>query len=392
MSPIRSSPASGVSSPAIIRNSVVLPAPFGPITPTMPAGGSENVEVLEEQPVAEALRDALRLDHDVAEPRAGRDVDLDLVELHVLLLGEQLLVRAEPRLRLRVAGLRARRTHSSSRASVRWRAELCLLLDLQPRLLLLEPAGVVALVGDAAAAVELEDPAGDVVEEVPVVRHRDDRALVVGEEALEPEHRLGVEVVRRLVEQQQVGRGEEQPAERDPAALAAGERRDVAVASGRRSASIAWSSLSSSCQAPRRSIWSCTFACSASSVSKSASGSENCAEISLKRSSRSRSSRTPSSTFSRTSLAGSSSGSCSSRPTRRVRRELGDAGGRLFLAGHDPQQRRLARAVRAEHADLRSRQERERDVREHLAVGAVELVGPVHREDVVRRHDRPADR
>jgi hypothetical protein len=38
-------------------------------------------------------------------------------------------------------------------------------------------------------------------------------------------------------------------------------------------------------------------------------------EIALNRSSRSRSSRTPSSTFSRTVFAGSSSGSCSSRPT-----------------------------------------------------------------------------
>ena len=39
--------------------------------------------------------------------------------------------------------------------------------------------------------------------------------------------------------------------------------------------------------------------------------------------------------------------------------------------------------VRAEHADLRSRQERERDVRQHLPVRAVELVDPVHRVDVV---------
>ena len=36
----RSEPASGFSSPTIIRNSVVLPAPLGPITPTIPAGGS----------------------------------------------------------------------------------------------------------------------------------------------------------------------------------------------------------------------------------------------------------------------------------------------------------------------------------------------------------------
>ena len=83
-----------------------------------------------------------------------------------------------------------------------------------------------------AAAVELEDPPGDVVEEVPVVRDGDDRALVVGEEALEPRDRLGVEMVRRLVEQQQIRRREQQAAERDAAALAAGERLDVAVALG----------------------------------------------------------------------------------------------------------------------------------------------------------------
>ena len=63
--------------------------------------------------------------------------------------------------------------------------------------------------------------------------------------------------------------------------------------------------------------------------------------------------------------------------------ELGDSARGLLEPGHDPQQRRLAGAVRAEHADLRPGQERERDVRQHLSVRPVELVGPVHREDVV---------
>jgi hypothetical protein len=35
-------PPSGCSWPVIIRNSVVLPAPFGPMMPTMPPGGSLN--------------------------------------------------------------------------------------------------------------------------------------------------------------------------------------------------------------------------------------------------------------------------------------------------------------------------------------------------------------
>ena len=103
----------------------------------------------------------------------------------------------------------------------------------------------------------------------------------------------------------------------------------------------------------------------------------------MKRSSRSRSSRTPSSTFSRTVCAGIELGLLREHAHRRARRELGDAARRLLQPGHDPQQRRLAGAVRAEHADLGAGQEAERDVRQHLPVGAVELVGPVHREDVV---------
>ena len=43
----------------------------------------------------------------------------------------------------------------------------------------------------------------------------------------------------------------------------------------------------------------------------------------------------------------------------------------------------LPGAVRPEHADLRAVEERERDVREHLPVRAVELVGPVHGVDVI---------
>ena len=79
------------------------------------------------------------------------------------------------------------------------------------------------------AAIELEDPAGDVVEKVAVVRDRDDGARVVLEKALEPGDRFGVEMVGRLVEQQQVRRSQQQAAQRDTAPLAAGEGRDIRV-------------------------------------------------------------------------------------------------------------------------------------------------------------------
>ena len=65
----------------------------------------------------------------------------------------------------------------------------------------------------------------------------------------------------------------------------------------------------------------------------------------------------------------------------------GEAGGEAGLAdeavvepGHDPQQARLAGAVRPDDADLGARVERDRDVLEHRPVGRVvpgELVGRV---------------
>ena len=67
------------------------------------------------------------------------------------------------------------------------------------------------------------------VEEVAVVGDRDDRARVLLEEAFEPVDRFGVEVVGRLVEEQQVGVAEEEPGERDAALLAAGELGHVGV-------------------------------------------------------------------------------------------------------------------------------------------------------------------
>ena len=69
-------------------------------------------------------------------------------------------------------------------------------------------------------------------------------------------------------------------------------------------------------------------------------------------------------------------------------REAGLAGEAVVVARHDAQQRRLARAVGAQHADLGPRVEGEADVREHLAVGRVEAAELVGREDELRRHDR----
>ena len=69
--------------------------------------------------------------------------------------------------------------------------------------------------------VELENPPGNVVEEVAVVGDDQDGARIFAQMAFQPVHALGVEMVGRLVQQQQIGLVEQQFAQRDAAALAA---------------------------------------------------------------------------------------------------------------------------------------------------------------------------
>src|SRR5450830_59044 len=189
-----------------------------------------EVQILEEKRVAEGFLHALGSHDDVAEARARRDVDL--VRLAPRLdstLRDELLVRLEARLALRLP--RAwRHAHPFQLALERPLARaLGLLLDFEPGLLLLEPRGVVAFPGDSGPAIELENPAGDVVEEVAVVRDGDDGARELLQELLEPCHRLGVEMVRGLVEEEHVVLLEEEAAERHAAPFAARNLRDVRV-------------------------------------------------------------------------------------------------------------------------------------------------------------------
>ncbi len=78
-------------------------------------------------------------------------------------------------------------------------------------------------------AIEFQDPARNVVQEIAVVRHGDHRARVFLEKPLQPGNRFGVEVIRRFVEQQHVRLRQQQPAQRDAAALAARQLGDVRI-------------------------------------------------------------------------------------------------------------------------------------------------------------------
>ena len=88
---------------------------------------------------------------------------------------------------------------------------------------------VVAGVDGDLAAVDLADLRDDAVHELAIVRGHQQRAGVRLEEALEPDDRFDVEVIGRLVHQQDVGLAEQHARHRDAHLPAARQRADVAV-------------------------------------------------------------------------------------------------------------------------------------------------------------------
>ena len=281
------------------------------------------------------------------------------------------LVGAEARLALRLPGP-WREADPFELARERALAGVAgLLLAAHALELLLEPAGVVALERDAATAIELEDPLGDVVEEVAVVGDRDDRARVLLQEPLQPVDRLGVEVVRRLVEQQQVGMAQQQATERDPPLLAAGELRDVGVVG--RAAQGVHRDLDVAFQAPRVGGSDLVLERGLLGTDGLVIGvrvgplghdrvvlvdevldlADAVEDVALD------------------VLGGVELGLLAEEADGEAWREAGLTDEPLVEPGHDPQQARLAGAVRPDDADLRARIERDRDVLEHRPVGRV---------------------
>ena len=70
---------------------------------------------------------------------------------------------------------------------------------------------------------DLDDAPGDCIEEAPVMADGNDGAAVAAQVLLEPLRALDVEVIRGLVEEQEVGLSEQERRQRGPALLAAAE-------------------------------------------------------------------------------------------------------------------------------------------------------------------------
>ena len=110
------------------------------------------------------------------------------------------------------------------------------LLLLESDLLLAQVLGALALEGGVVARIQLglafvqvQRVRGHAVEELAVVRDQQQRAGVLEQPLLQPQHRVQVEVVGGLVEQQQVGRAHQGAREVEAHAPAAGERRHGAL-------------------------------------------------------------------------------------------------------------------------------------------------------------------
>ena len=102
-------------------------------------------------------------------------------------------------------------------------------LDLPAFLPFLEVEGIVARVLGDLPVRELGDGGHHAVEEIAVVRDDDDRAGIAFEVAFEPVDAVDVEVVRGLVEEEDVGAAEEESGEGHAHAPSAGEGGEGAV-------------------------------------------------------------------------------------------------------------------------------------------------------------------
>jgi hypothetical protein len=85
---------------------------------------------------------------------------------------------------------------------------------------------VVAAVCAKLQSIDVHDRVDDGVEEVAIVRHQHQRSRIACEPVLEPQHGVEIEMVGRLVEQQQVGARRERLREIEAHPPSAGEARD----------------------------------------------------------------------------------------------------------------------------------------------------------------------
>ena len=210
-----------------------LAAPVRPEEADPAVRRHEEVEVREEDVLSVRLADALRLDEPLRVLPGLLEVEADAlrpVPLRELPdLGFERARSLDARLLLRRARLGAPEEPLRLAPQLVPQRQLALRVGREALLLHRQVRRVVAADVEEAVhvpPVELEDPVRDALQEHPVVRHRDRRVRRPGEQLLEPEDRVDVEMVRGLVEEEEIGLPHELARERDALLPPAGERRD----------------------------------------------------------------------------------------------------------------------------------------------------------------------
>ena len=96
-------------------------------------------------------------------------------------------------------------------------------MQIEPGLLFLHVEGIVAGVELGVALGDLNDPLGDLVDEVPVVGDGKDRPLEGLDIVFQPFHAVQVQMVGGLVQQEDIRLLQQEPCQVDPGLLPAGE-------------------------------------------------------------------------------------------------------------------------------------------------------------------------
>src|ERR1700730_6309193 len=143
-------------------------------------------EIVDQQPVAKTFAEAFKVDDVLAETLGHGDRDLRRLGLLLAGLLQQLFITLIARLGFGLARLRRGRDPFLLPGQCSLMRDLLAALLLQPLLLLHQPGRIIALVRNALAAIELENPPRDVVEEVAVMGYDQDRAWIVAQMAFEP--------------------------------------------------------------------------------------------------------------------------------------------------------------------------------------------------------------
>ena len=208
-----------------------MPEPLGPISPTR----SPRMIIVEKSRtmvrLAVAEMELLGLDHQPARA-------LGLLDLHFHVAGPlaavaadfaQGLQGADPAFVARAAGLDAGADPDLFLGQLLVELGVLPGLGLQGRLLAIQVGRVVARPTREPAAVEFQDAGRHFAEQGPIVRHEQQRAAVAQQEILQPADGVDVEVVGRLVQEQEVRAADHGLGQQHAAFHAGGKGRHVRV-------------------------------------------------------------------------------------------------------------------------------------------------------------------